>query len=64
MARDLSGVYISHMPDGELKATIIRILTGLDKRRHQGDPCHKDKRVKRIRNENAINEIGKTGLMQ
>ena len=31
-ARDLSKADISNMPDGEFKATIIRILTGLEKR--------------------------------
>ena len=30
--RDLSEADISNMPDGEFKATIIRILTGLEKR--------------------------------
>ena len=32
MARDLSETNISNMPDGELKAKIIRILTGCGKR--------------------------------
>ena len=32
MARDLSDTDISKMPDEEIKATIIRILTGLSKR--------------------------------
>ena len=32
MARDLGKTDISNMPDGEFKATIIRILTGLEKR--------------------------------
>ena len=32
MARDLSKTDISGMPDGEFKATIIRILAGLKKR--------------------------------
>ena len=31
-ARDLSETDISNMPDGEFEATIIRILTGLEKR--------------------------------
>jgi len=31
-ARDLIEADISNIPDGELKATIIRILTGLEKR--------------------------------
>jgi len=31
MARDLSQTGISDMPDGEFKATIIRILTVLEK---------------------------------
>ena len=31
-ARDLSRTDISNMPDGEFKATILRILTGLEKR--------------------------------
>ena len=35
MTRDLRKPDISNMPDGEFKATIIRILTGLEKRRHQ-----------------------------
>ena len=36
--RDLSKIDTSNMPDGEFKATIIRILTGLEKRiRHQED---------------------------
>jgi len=30
MVRDLSKTDISNMPDGEFKATIIRILTGLE----------------------------------
>ena len=33
MARDLSETDISNMPDGELKATFIRILIGLERRR-------------------------------
>jgi len=32
MSRDLSETNISNMPDGEFKAMIIRILTGLEKR--------------------------------
>ena len=32
MVRDLSETDISNMPDGEFKATMIRILTGLEKR--------------------------------
>ena len=32
MARDLSKTDISNMPDGEFKATIIRIPGGLEKR--------------------------------
>ena len=32
MARDLSKAYISNMTDGEFEATIIRTLTGLEKR--------------------------------
>ena len=32
MARELSKTDISNMPDGELKATISRILTGLKKK--------------------------------
>ena len=32
MARDLSKTDISNMPDGELKATISRILTGFKKK--------------------------------
>ena len=31
-ARDVSKIDVSNMPDGEFKATIIRILTGLEKR--------------------------------
>jgi len=31
-ARDLSKTEVSNMPDGKFKATIIRILTGLEKR--------------------------------
>ena len=32
MATELSKTDLSNMPDGEFKATIIRILTGLEKR--------------------------------
>lgn len=32
MARDLSKTDINNMPDGEFKSTIIRILTGFEKR--------------------------------
>ena len=32
MAADLSETNVSNMPDGELKAMIIRILLGLEKR--------------------------------
>ena len=32
MARDLIETDISHMPDRKFKATIIRILTGFEKR--------------------------------
>ena len=32
MAGDLSEIYIGNMPDGEFRATILRILTGLEKR--------------------------------
>ena len=32
ITRDLSETDISNMPDGEFKATVIRILTGFDKR--------------------------------
>ena len=36
MARDLNETDISNMPDGVLKAMIIRIITGLEKSgRHQ-----------------------------
>ena len=31
-ARDVSKIDVSNMPDGEFKATIIRILTGVQKR--------------------------------
>ena len=31
-ARDLSEIGVSNMPDGEFKAMIIRIFTGLEKR--------------------------------
>jgi len=34
-ARDLSERDVSNMPDGEFKATIIRILTGIEKRSYQ-----------------------------
>ena len=49
MARDLSKTDISNVPDGEFKGTIIRILTGLEKknRRYHGDLYHRDKRVKK-----------------
>ena len=33
MARDLTKTGISNMPDGEFKATIIRVLAGLEKSR-------------------------------
>ena len=33
MARDLTKTGISNMPDGEFKATIISILSGLEKSR-------------------------------
>ena len=33
IARGLSETHISNMTDGEFKVTIIRILTGLEKRR-------------------------------
>ena len=33
MARDLTKTGITNMPDGEFKATIIRILAGLEKSR-------------------------------
>ena len=33
MARDLSEIYISKMPDREFKVMIIKILTGLESRR-------------------------------
>ena len=32
MARDLIGIYISNMTDGEFKTSIIRIITRLEKR--------------------------------
>ena len=32
MARDVSRTDISNMPDGEFKAMIIKIFTGLEKR--------------------------------
>ena len=32
MARDPGETNVSNMPDGQFKATIIRILTGLEKR--------------------------------
>ena len=35
IARDLHEIGISNMTDGEFKARIIRILNGLEKRRHQ-----------------------------
>ena len=35
MARNLSKTDISNIPDGDFKVTIIRILTGLEKRRDQ-----------------------------
>ena len=35
MSRDLNETDINNMPAGESKATIIRLLTGLEKRRHQ-----------------------------
>ena len=47
MARGLSRTEINNIPDGEFKATIVKILTGLEKRQHQCDPYHRDKRVKK-----------------
>ena len=35
MGRDLSKTDISNILDGEFKAIIMRIFTGLEKRRHQ-----------------------------
>ena len=36
MARELNEIDISNMPDGEFKATIVRMLTGFEKNRlHQ-----------------------------
>ena len=60
MARDLSKTDTSNMPDGEFKATIIRILTGLEKRiRHQEDK-RKIKELKKKQSEmtNVMNEFG------
>ena len=36
MSGELSKMDISDMPDGELKAMIIRILTGFEKRKEYG----------------------------
>ena len=61
-ARDLSKTDISNMPDGEFKATIIRILTGLEKRIEDISETltTEIKELKKNQSEmkNAINEIG------
>ena len=58
-ARDLSETAISNMPDGAFKATIIRILTGLEKRIEDISETliTEIKRVKESEMKNTINEI-------
>ena len=56
MARDLSKAYISNMTDGEFEATIIRTLTGLEKRIEDISDIKEVK--KESEKKNAIYEIG------
>jgi len=62
MARDLRKTDVSSMPDGEFKATIIRILAGLEKRmeRIRETLTTEIKEFKKHQSEmkNAITEIG------
>ena len=48
MARDLSKTDIYNTPDGEFRATSIKILCLRKARRLQGGPYHRDKSQKEI----------------
>ena len=56
MARDLSETDISNMPEGEFKATIIKILNGLEKiiEHIRKTLITEIKELKRIRNDECI----------
>ena len=63
-ARDPSETGVSNMPDGEFKATIIRILARLEKRMEDSETLyHRDKRAKKESDQqSAINRL-ETHLM-
>ena len=62
MARDISQTGISNMPDGEFKATIIRILTEIGKRMEDFRKILtteiKELKKNQSKMKNAIKEIG------